>query len=126
MDACVGEHRMAAVSFTQPQSAASLLADVQQVAVAIHNGPGQWIVAGSSDGIQQLQEKVLALQGRWQHLEVSVAAHTPLMQAAVAPFATAMQAVNWRVAEVAVLAGVSAQVNWQPQAVQSALLQTIT
>ncbi len=125
MDACAGEQRMAALNFTQAQPITDLLASVPNVALAIENGAGQWIVAGSALGMQQLQDKVASLQGRWQNLDVSVAAHTPLMAAAVEPFAKAMQALHWRVANTSVLAGVSAQVNWQVPAVQTALLQQL-
>lgn len=126
MDACGGPHVMAAISFNHAQEVKSLLQEIDEVALAIHNGERQWIMAGTAQGMLALEQRVQQLGGSWRALNVQVASHTPLMQAALAPFNADLSKLRWQQASCPILAGSNAQANQQIAAVQAALLQQMT
>jgi [acyl-carrier-protein] S-malonyltransferase len=76
--------------------------------VAIVTGEDTCIVAGDGDGIAALESEMLAAGGRYQRLPVAVASHTPLMAAAVAPFAARLESASYRSYACPVLSGIDA------------------
>lgn len=68
------------------------LAAAQGFAIAIVNGEDSCVAGGLAAALPALQQQLLARGGRCTPLPVTVAAHTPLLAAAVAPFAHALAA----------------------------------
>jgi [acyl-carrier-protein] S-malonyltransferase len=90
------------------------------VHIAIVTGEDSGIAAGEGDGIRALEDEVIACGGRCQRLPVAVASHTPLMAAAVAPFAAALDAAEFARLACPVLSGIdAARVQDKRQAVDS-------
>jgi [acyl-carrier-protein] S-malonyltransferase len=85
----------------------AMLARDAGCALAIINDDDACVVGGPVDGLAALEHAVLACGGRWQRLPVTVAAHTPLLAASVAPFAAALAGVAFDAPRCAVLEGVS-------------------
>ena len=119
MDACAIGHTfgMAALSVTGSgmQSLAALLATEPEVGLAIENGAQQWVVAGEAQAMQRLQMRALQAGASWQPLAVQIPSHTGWMSAAVGPFAQCLQEISWHQPKMAVVAGVSAQIDYDYQ-----------
>lgn len=94
--AAAGEARrgaMAAILGLDEHSAGALCAAMPgTVVIANVNGPSQTVVAGDESAIKHLDGAVRSAGGRVHHLEVSVAAHSPLMEPACAPLRDALDA----------------------------------
>lgn len=73
--------------------------------VAIVNGGDQFIVGGVASALDAVADDVIARGGSAQRLSVAVAAHTPLLADAVAPFRAALAARTWTPPRVPVPAG---------------------
>lgn len=76
--------------------------------VAIMNGPDRVVVGGPAAGLTGFAQAVAALGGQTTALAVHVAAHTPLLTAAVAPFAAALADQGLRAPTIPVIAGLDA------------------
>lgn len=76
--------------------------------ISIETGEDSCIAGGLAACVEPLQAEVAAAGGRSQRLPVEVASHTPLMQAAVAPFAAALLRADFHAMNAPVLAGVNA------------------
>lgn len=76
--------------------------------MSIENGDDACIAGGPAAGAAALERAVHAAGGRCTRLPVEVASHTPYMQAAVAPFAAALQHTAFQAMHTPVLAGVGA------------------
>jgi [acyl-carrier-protein] S-malonyltransferase len=79
--------------------------------VANDNAPGQLVVAGAADVLDQLRAQLEAggERGKVVSLEVGAAYHSPHMQAAVAPFGVALDAAAFSDARIPVVANVDAR-----------------
>ncbi|MFJ2986453.1 ACP S-malonyltransferase [Collimonas sp. NPDC087041] len=89
MDACVQQSPrqvLFAVSGVDVRAMAALLAPLQ-LYVAIETDADSCIAGGHYQDLHQIADDILRLGGRISVLPVTVASHTPLMEAAVAPFA---------------------------------------
>ena len=73
--------------------------------LAIVNGADQFIVGGHAAALAAVADDVIAHGGTAQRLSVAVAAHTPLLADAVAPFRAALGDRTWTAPRVPVLAG---------------------
>lgn len=111
MSACLqdsGPQAMLAVSgLPLPRLAAPLAA--HGFRVAIETGEDSCIAGGLLAGADRLEEELAAAGARCGRLPVEIASHTPLMQAAVAPFAQALRASALQAPPIPVLSGVAAQ-----------------
>jgi len=76
--------------------------------LSIETGEDACIAGGPAGTADALAQAIAALGARSTRLPVAVASHTPYMQDAVAPFAQALQAVQWQPIATPVLAGISA------------------
>lgn len=94
------EQCMVAVSGIAPRS--------DGFAPAIVTGEDSWIAGGLAERLPAFQESVERAGGKLQRLPVGIASHTPWMEAAVAPFAGALEASAFGPYACPVLAGVSA------------------
>ncbi|HEX9172231.1 MAG TPA: acyltransferase domain-containing protein [Telluria sp.] len=91
-----------------PQPQLRQLAQRAGFHVAIVTGPDTCIAGGLARDVERLQQFASAAAARTERLPVAVASHTPLMQAAVAPFAAALEAETFTNPACPVLAGISA------------------
>lgn len=94
-----GEQCMVAVS--------GIAARSEGFAAAIVTGEDSWIAGGLAEQLPAFQESVERAGGKLQRLPVGIASHTPWMDAAVAPFAAALESSAFGAYACPVLAGVS-------------------
>jgi len=102
---------MAAILGMDDEAVEKICADIPEIVVpANYNCPGQLVISGSKEGI----DKAIAIcqeQGARRALEISVggAFHSPLMEPAVEPFASAVEAINFSDAKIPIYQNVTAQ-----------------
>lgn len=120
MDACVdsscGQSMIAVSGLSEPAVAA--LVRRHSFFIAIETGEDSFIVGGYSQQAQQaaeLEREVVQLGGRASTLAVGVASHTPLMRAAVMPFADALGHSRLADPQVPVLSGIGAEPVYQKE-----------
>ncbi|HDS1508804.1 malonate decarboxylase subunit epsilon [Stenotrophomonas maltophilia] len=85
------------------------LCDQHGAHVAIANGQDHFIVGGTYASLQRLADAVRPQGADIRPLPVHVPAHTPLLAAAVAPFAAALDASPLQAARLPLLAGIDAR-----------------
>lgn len=85
------------------------LCDAHGAYVAIANGQDHFIVGGTHTALQALADAARAQGAEIRPLPVHVPAHTPLLAAAVAPFAAALTASPLQVPRLPLLAGIDAR-----------------
>ena len=76
---------------------------------AIVTGEDTVVAGGPADQREALADAAAAAGARATVLPVEIASHTPLLQAAVAPFAELLAGQDWRTPAFPVLAGISAE-----------------
>ncbi|MDT3501153.1 malonate decarboxylase subunit epsilon [Stenotrophomonas maltophilia] len=91
------------------RAALQALCDAQGAHIAIVNGEDHFIVGGTRHALQPLADAARALGAQVRPLPVHVAAHTPLLAAAVAPFAAALERSGMRAPRLPLLAGIDAR-----------------
>jgi [acyl-carrier-protein] S-malonyltransferase len=111
MDGCLPTTpRQALVALSGlPTRAASGVLRQHDFHVAIETGEDSLIAGGPFDQLDELQRTMGLAGGRASVLPVEVASHTPLMRAAVAPFAALLARHRFRDPQVPVLSGISAE-----------------
>lgn len=85
------------------------LCEIHGTHVAIANGTNHFIVGGTLPALRALAAAAHAQGAEVRVLPVHVPAHTPLLSAAVAPFAAALQATTLHAPRLPLLAGVDAR-----------------
>ncbi|WP_164261976.1 malonate decarboxylase subunit epsilon [Stenotrophomonas maltophilia] len=85
------------------------LCDLHGAHMAIANGQDHFIVGGTHAALQRLADAARAQGADIRPLPVHVPAHTPLLAAAVAPFAAALDASPLRAPRLPLLAGIDAR-----------------
>ncbi|MBK0013144.1 malonate decarboxylase subunit epsilon [Stenotrophomonas sp. S41] len=85
------------------------LCDAHGAHVAIANGRDHFIVGGTQASLQALDDAARAQGAEIRPLPVHVPAHTPLLHAAVAPFAAALDASPLQAPRLPLLAGIDAR-----------------
>ncbi len=85
------------------------LCDLHGAHMAIANGQDHFIVGGTHAALQRLADAARAQGADIRPLPVHVPAHTPLLAAAVAPFAAALDASPLRAPRLPQLAGIDAR-----------------
>jgi len=85
------------------------LCDLHGAHVAIANGQDHFIVAGTHASLQRLADAARPQGADIRPLPVHVPAHTPLLTAAVAPFAAALDASPLQAPRLPLLAGIDAR-----------------
>jgi [acyl-carrier-protein] S-malonyltransferase len=111
MDACVGPgapQGMVALS-GMPIAAIAALLPGFGFHPAILNGDDALVAGGPASAREQLVEAAVAAGARATVLPVGVASHTPLLRAAVTPFAELLAQQAWAAPAFPVLAGISAE-----------------
>ena len=83
--------------------------------VANDNAPGQIVVAGSDDGLEQLRAELADERGKIIALEVGAAYHSPHMATAVAPLGAALDLTRFGPADIPVAANVDAELHQAPE-----------
>lgn len=85
------------------------LCDLHGAHVAIANGQDHFIVGGTHASLQRLADAARPQGADIRPLQVHVPAHTPLLAAAVAPFAAALDASPLQAPRLPLLAGIDAR-----------------
>lgn len=128
MDACLRQapqQGLMAVSGLPVAQVATLLAQ-HDAYVAIETGFDTLIAGGRNDALQTAQAQLTAAGARITPLPVGIASHTPLMAAAVAPLAHALDQIAWQPPQLPVLAACSGLAVHDAAAARAALLQQLT
>jgi [acyl-carrier-protein] S-malonyltransferase len=79
--------------------------------LANDNAPGQLVAAGSPEALARLRDALADGTGKVRALEVGAAYHSPHMEPAVEPFGKALDAAEFAVARVPIVANVDAAVH---------------
>jgi [acyl-carrier-protein] S-malonyltransferase len=111
MDACLQttpRQALVAISGLPIRTVAEVLRQ-HDFNVAIENGEDSLIAGGFFDQLDQFQRTIHSAGGRTSVLPVAVASHTPLMRAAVAPFAALLQQQRFLDPHIPVLSGITAE-----------------
>ncbi|MDB5762663.1 MAG: mdcH [Herminiimonas sp.] len=127
MDACLKQsarQSLLAVSGVSVRTVTDLLYR-KPLFVAIEIGEDSVIVGGLVDAIAEIEPALVQAGARIGRLPVEIASHTPLMQAAVAPFAAEVGRRHFTAMHVPVLSGVSAELIRQKDHAVSALSRQI-
>jgi len=118
---------MAAVLGLEDTNVEDICEDIDGVVPANYNCPGQIVISGTIDGINQAIE-VCKEQGARRALQLSVggAFHSPLMEPAMQSFKEAISAVIMKEAVVPVYQNVDAQPHTDPEVIRQNLIQQVT
>ena len=120
MDACAdasSRQSMIAVSGLSEPGVTELVLR-HSLFIAIETGEDSFIVGGLSRQVAEFNRELLQLGGRTSALAVPIASHTPLMGAAVKPFAEVLGHSRFADPQVPVLSGIGAeQVDQKEQAI---------
>jgi [acyl-carrier-protein] S-malonyltransferase len=123
---------MAAVIGVERESLESICATVQEqsgeyVGVANDNCPGQLVISGMSDALEQAME-LAKEQGAKKvvRLAISIAAHSPLMAEVADEFRRALDATPFRKPDVPLVANATARPLTDPDEIRDALGRQLT
>lgn len=128
MDACLAQtpqQGLMSVSGIEADAAQELLQDLGAF-VAIANGFDTLIAGGRNEDLLSAQRSLEGRGARTGILPVGIASHTPLMQAALAPFTAALAAAAFGDPACTVVAGISGQEIHDRHAARSTLAQQLT
>ena len=76
--------------------------------LAIVNGEDAFVVGGETTALETFGQGAIAHGAQLAHLDVGIASHTPLLEAAVAPFRSALEDSAFRAPATPLVAGVDA------------------
>ena len=121
---------MAAVLGLSDEVVHEIVSEVQaqqhHVWVANYNSPGQVVVAGSDAGLAVMQELAVARNAkRVVSLAVSVACHTPLMDAASKAFGAALAVTPLHVPHIPIISNVTASLQTDPHTIRATLMEQL-
>jgi [acyl-carrier-protein] S-malonyltransferase len=121
---------MAAVIGLDDQALEEVVREAQSegmVSLANANSPGQTVLSGELSALQRAMELAKARGARLvQRLQVSIAAHSPLMQNAAQHFSELVHRINLRPPEVPLVANISAKVLTSVDDLRSELSDQLT
>jgi len=128
MDACVrdmpAQGLLAVAGLAVPTVAA--VASQHAVHMAIVTGFDTCIVGARGKDLLAVQQQLMAMGARTSMLPVAVASHTPLMAAALAPFAQVLANLSWQAPRSLLIAGISGGSLPTQEAAIKALLAQLT
>ncbi|MSP14090.1 MAG: [acyl-carrier-protein] S-malonyltransferase [Chloroflexi bacterium] len=97
------------------------------VQLANDNAPGQIVVSGDKDALVRVSEMARAAGARRViPLAVSIAAHSPLMQPAIAHFSQSVASTFFALAEIPLIANITARPMIDPDELKTELIQQLT
>ena len=94
--------------------------------VANYNTPGQYVISGRKDAVDQAQGLCKEAKGRAVALAVSGAFHSPLMAEAAAEIGKELAKADWRAPSVPVYANVTGRAESDPAKLQDLLARQMT
>jgi [acyl-carrier-protein] S-malonyltransferase len=123
---------MAAVLGLERESLESICAVVRErsgeyVGIANDNCPGQLVISGTSDALEQAMEMAKEQKAKKVvRLAISIAAHSPLMAEAATEFRRALDATPFRKPDVPLVANATARPLSDPDEIRDALGRQLT
>lgn len=124
-----GSGAMAAVIGLDDAVVAEACAEASDIGIVVpanFNSPGQIVIGGHVDAVEQASERLKARGARMvARLAVSVPSHTPLMRDAANRLAEAMHGLDWRTPSIPVVQNVDAEVHDGIQAIRDALVRQL-
>lgn len=100
---------MAAVVKLEPDAVAQLVEGIDGLVIANDNAPGQVVVAGPPDAVDQVKQAARDAGGRALPLDVEGAFHSPAMAPAVEPAAQALDGLVLSDPQVPLVSGTNAE-----------------
>ncbi len=97
-----------------------------ELRIANHNSPGQFVLSGVTDLVDQACALVKERKGRAVPLAVSGAFHSSLMRAPAKEFAKALSKMDWRTPKIPVFFNVSAQSEADPAKIHALVERQMT
>jgi [acyl-carrier-protein] S-malonyltransferase len=94
--------------------------------VANYNTPGQYVISGRKDAVEQAAGLCKEVKGRAIPLAVSGAFHSPLMAEPAAEIEKILLKADWRVPSVPVFANVTGQAESDPEKLKKLLCRQMT
>jgi phthiocerol/phenolphthiocerol synthesis type-I polyketide synthase E len=79
----------------------------EQLSLALINGPGNCVVAGTTEAVEELQLKLMAQGVECRYLHTSHAFHSHMMEPILAPFTLAVKKVNLKAPQIPYLSNVT-------------------
>jgi len=99
---------------------------VAEVVIANHNAPDQVVLSGAQDAVVVIERELARRKLSWRRLPVSTAFHSPLVAAAVAPFASYLAKVELRRPRIPVYSGATGSPHGgEPAAIAQSLAEQI-
>ena len=101
----------------------------EEILVANHNTPSQFVVSGAKTAVAVVQEAVKPVKGRAVPLAVSGAFHSPLMAEAAAEFSKALDAIPgsaWNRARFSVYCNAEPVANHDPHVIKQLMARQMT
>lgn len=122
-----GPGGMAAIIGLDDATVNELCAAAGGVQVANFNSPGQVVVSGTREGVAAVMQAAKERKAKLvTALDVSIAAHSLLMQPAVAPFRSAVEATTFGEPRIPVIANITAAPLDGPAAIRAELVGQLT
>ena len=94
--------------------------------VANYNTPGQYVISGRKDAVDQAADMCKEVKGRAIPLAVSGAFHSPMMAEAAAELEKVLAKADWRAPTVPVFANVTGQGESDPEKLKKLLAKQMT
>ncbi|PTN35066.1 ACP S-malonyltransferase [Desulfonatronum sp. SC1] len=98
----------------------------QELRIANHNSPAQFVISGTADLVDQAAALVKERKGRAVPLAVSGAFHSSLMAEPAKEFAGALKKLDWRTPRIPVYFNVTAAVESDPARIQTLVAKQMT
>lgn len=122
-----GPGTMVSVLLADPETVVEVCEQYPNASVAGFNGPRHTVVSGRSEAVARVRADLGdRTRARFVDLEVSAAFHSPVMDAATAPFADVLEATPFRPATIPICSDVTGAVYTDPAVARRDLATQLT
>lgn len=118
---------MAAVLGLEYEEVEEVVDKIEGVVPANYNSPGQLVISGTLEGMEEASKKLLeAGARRCITLKVAGGYHSPVMQSAVEPFAKMVESLTFKTPLCPIYQNYDAQPSEDPEEIKAKLIKQIT
>jgi len=121
-----GEGAMAAILKLEPEAVFAVVDEIEGVEVANLNSPGQVVISGRRQAVNEASARLKKLRGRIIPLKVSAPFHSSLMKPAQEKLAADLAQVELKEPAFPVYSNVTARPESDPERIRELLLEQIT